>query len=152
MQMVRDLLERVGEEADSLGSAVTNRRIVLMADPAGIPHVEIRGLLLEGLHSWRQQVESSLVIDLLSTFTAEAGLRGPNLVEPGKGLRIIPGKLCGEPHVKDTRIETRVLRALNLRGFTAEQLAALYPELTGRDIESALSLERDLEQNVRAAA
>ncbi len=76
---------------------------------------------------------------------------GPDLVHPGKGLRIIPGKLSGEPHVDGTRIETGVLWALSERGFDVGGIVDLYPELTPATVRSAIALERRLHQNQRAA-
>lgn len=48
-------------------------------------------------------------VNLIRPFEVHAGLKGPDLVEPAKTLRIIPGKLSGEPHVVSTRIPTAML-------------------------------------------
>jgi uncharacterized protein (DUF433 family) len=91
------------------------------------------------------------MIDLLAPFQSLEGAKGPDLVRPGNGLRIIPGKLSGEPHVDGTRIETRVLWALRERGFEPHQIADLYSGLTAAAVRSALALEAQLSKNLLAA-
>ncbi len=72
---------------------------------------------------------------------------GPDLIKPRPGLRILPGKLSGEPHVAGTRILTAGLLALARRGYTFEEIRACYPELT----EPAVSEALDFEQSLAAA-
>jgi uncharacterized protein (DUF433 family) len=90
-------------------------------------------------------------IDLVRPFEAH-GLSGPDLVQPRPSLRILPGKLSGEPHVKETRIPTHMLAALHRRGFDKAQIIELYPPLRIESIEEALDLEVQLEHNLRAIA
>jgi uncharacterized protein (DUF433 family) len=151
MRHVRTLISEVEAEVGRLGEALSTRTLILRVDLGGVPYIEVAGRIVEGRHRWRQQVEPGIVIDLLSSFTAEGGLRGPDLVRPREGLRIIPGKLAGEPHIENTRIETRVLWTLNRRGYTPDQLHELYSDAPLDAIERALDLESQLEQNLRAA-
>jgi uncharacterized protein (DUF433 family) len=98
------------------------------------------------------QVVASEVIDLLAPFPTAEGLRGPDLVEPGAFVRIIPRKLSGAPHVVDTRVETLALHALELRGFSPERIARLYPSVPQPAIDDALQVERQLAENLLRAA
>ncbi len=85
--------------------------------------------------------------DILHSFSIEEGIVGPHLLAPAEGISIVPGKLAGEPHVRDTRIETRVLSALWERGFRLEALGAMYPDASGASIKRAIRLERQLRRN-----
>jgi uncharacterized protein (DUF433 family)/DNA-binding transcriptional MerR regulator len=91
-------------------------------------------------------------VDLVDSFESRAGLKAPNLVIPRPTLRIIPGKLSGEPHVVDTRIPTNILAGLARRGFSSEQLVELYPGLTLASIEDATALEEQLARNLHRVA
>lgn len=106
--------------------------------------VPLRGGWLQGLFDQH--------VDLIDTYQARSGLTAPNLVTPRPTLRIIPGKLSGEPHVADTRIETRVLAALGARGFDSARVLELYPILTEKNIDEALDLEEQLERALHPVA
>ncbi len=56
--------------------------------------------------------------------------------------------MSGSPHIIGTRVETRALAALCKDGYDAKQVADLYPYLTAEQIDEALDLERQLEQNL----
>ncbi len=90
-------------------------------------------------------------VDLVRPFEAH-GLHGPDLVQPRASLRIVPGKLSGEPHVEQTRIPTQMLAALSRRGFGPARIVDLYPALRIESVEEALDLERQLERNLQAVA
>ena len=47
---------------------------------------------------------------------------GPDLLEPRPLLRIIPGKLQGEPHLLGTRIASATIYTLHNSGYGAEQI------------------------------
>jgi uncharacterized protein (DUF433 family)/DNA-binding transcriptional MerR regulator len=70
----------------------------------------------------------------------------PDLLEPQPLLRIIPGKLHGEPHLLDTRIPSAAIYALHERGYTPQDLLAMYPEASEPAIKSAIDFERSLRQ------
>jgi uncharacterized protein (DUF433 family) len=94
------------------------------------------------------QVAAGDLLDLIAPFTTHEGLRGPDLYQPRAHLRIVPGKLSGSPHIIGTRVETRALAALCNDGYDARQVADLYPYLLAEQIDEALDLERQLEQNL----
>ena len=72
---------------------------------------------------------------------------GPHLLAPAEGISIVPGKLAGEPHVRDTRIETRVLSALwETRLPGCKSSGGLYPDASDASIKRAIRLERQLQR------
>lgn len=91
------------------------------------------------------------IVTLLGPFNTVCGIKGPDLRMPRPELRIVPGKLSGEPHVLNTRLETSAIAALQRRGFTTEQLGELYPFANLAAIEQAIDLEDQLEANAAAA-
>ena len=92
------------------------------------------------------------VLDVIAPFPTEPGMRGPDLREPRPHLRIVPGKLSGEPHVAETRLETQALAALARRGVSVTDILVLYPFVNRVAIEEALDLEEQLSKNVQLAA
>jgi uncharacterized protein (DUF433 family)/DNA-binding transcriptional MerR regulator len=68
----------------------------------------------------------------------------PDLLRPRPLLRIIPGKLHGEPHVRDTRVSTAVLYRLNEMGYPREQILAMYPSVSEDALIQAIELEQSL--------
>ncbi len=68
----------------------------------------------------------------------------PDLLQPRPLLRIIPGKLSGEPHVAGTRIPTQALFALHADGYSASQIRDMYPDASKDAIEQAIDLEESL--------
>jgi uncharacterized protein (DUF433 family) len=92
------------------------------------------------------------VLDVLAPFPTAPGVRGPDLRQPRPHLRIVPGKVSGEPHVSGTRLETQALAALAQRGVTVEDILKLYPFVSREAVEEALELEDQLLRNVQAAA
>lgn len=84
------------------------------------------------------------VLDVIAPFPTEPGMRGPDLREPRPHLRIVPGKLSGEPHVAETRLETQALAALARRGVSVADILVLYPFVVRAAVEEALDLEDQL--------
>jgi uncharacterized protein (DUF433 family)/DNA-binding transcriptional MerR regulator len=91
-------------------------------------------------------------VDLLDAFVSSAGVRAPNLVTPRPTIRIIPGKLSGEPHVVDTRIPTNVVAAMTSRGFDSLEIVRLYPSLTEENVREAIDLEDQLQAALHPVA
>lgn len=91
-------------------------------------------------------------IDLIEPFSTWEGTRGPNLQAPKPHLRIVPGKLSGSPHIVNTRIETIAVSALRERGLDHEKIHQLYPIVAPVAIAEAIELERQLSDNLKAAA
>jgi uncharacterized protein (DUF433 family) len=87
-------------------------------------------------------------IDLIAPFTTREGLRGPDLASPRPQLRIVPGRLSGSPHIVHTRLETRVLFALDRDGLDNAAILALYPYVTETQLAEAIDLERQLDANL----
>lgn len=69
---------------------------------------------------------------------------GPDLLEPRPLLRIIPGKLQGEPHLLDTRIASATIYTLHNSGYGTEQISAMYPEASPHALRQAIDLEQSL--------
>lgn len=92
-------------------------------------------------------------LNLLTEFQREQAV-GPDLRRPREHLRIVPGKLGGEPHLEGTRIATATIAALNERGFNEGRIVELYPHLRDHRsaIRNAIDLERQLASNLREVA
>ncbi|MBM2812726.1 MAG: hypothetical protein HW416_3485, partial [Chloroflexi bacterium] len=73
---------------------------------------------------------------------------GPDLFEPRPRLRIIPGKLQGEPHLLGTRIASATIYGLRAAEYSEYQILYLYPEATGEAVRDAIDLERSLDRRV----
>ena len=152
MARVRQFIAEVESAALDVGEAIGEHTLALRVDPAGLVHIERDGLLVEAGYDFNQRVATELVVDLLETFSCDSDVMGPNLMRPRPELRIIPGKLAGEPHVRDTRIETRVLAALRRRGLPPEAIVELYPGLSSDALDQSLDLEKQLDANLVVAA
>ncbi len=96
-----------------------------------------------------QRVQAE-VLDLVRPFETMRGIEGPDLLRPRPNLRIVPGKLSGEPHIERTRLETRALGALARRGVTNKNIYRLYPDVEPPHIEQGLDLEDQLTKNLAA--
>ena len=83
------------------------------------------------------------LLDLLGPF--EIGQdHGPDLIRPRSRLRIIPGKVSGEPHLENSRITTRAIHALYERMGDLGNVASLYPHVDYEALEQAVHLEHGL--------
>ena len=82
-------------------------------------------------------------LDLLGPFSVGEG-RGPHLIRPRPTLRIVPGKVSGEPHLLDTRITTKTLYALYKRFGDVKAVSKLYPDQPGQAVAEGISLEKEL--------
>lgn len=69
---------------------------------------------------------------------------GPDLLEPRPQIRIIPGKLHGEPHILGTRIATATIYALHEDGYSSGDIREMYPEANPHALEQAIDLELSL--------
>jgi uncharacterized protein (DUF433 family)/DNA-binding transcriptional MerR regulator len=81
--------------------------------------------------------------DLLGPFRVGEG-RGPDLIRPRPHLRIVPGKVSGEPHIAGSRITTQNIVALYRRFGAVDDVVGLYPDLQREAIAEAVDLETDL--------
>lgn len=82
-------------------------------------------------------------LDLLGPLRVGEG-KGPDLIRPRPHLRIVPGKVSGEPHVAGSRITTQAILALYRRFGAIEHVVVLYPDLDREAIAEAVELETDL--------
>ena len=82
-------------------------------------------------------------LDLLGRFEF-GGHRGPDLLRPRPSLRIIPGKVSGEPHLAGSRVTTQVVAALHRNIPDVERVAGLYPGIHARSVGEAIEFERSL--------
>lgn len=125
---------------------------VLFVDGAGNIYLK-RPEGVQTLNGQLQLGDESL-LDLVVPFATREGTRGPDLVRPRPELRILPGKLGGSPHVVGTRNETCAIAALDKDDFSTDGILSLYPYLTRAQIEQAVDLERQLDENLlhKAAA
>jgi uncharacterized protein (DUF433 family)/DNA-binding transcriptional MerR regulator len=69
---------------------------------------------------------------------------GPDLLVPRPLLRIVPGKLHGEPHLLNTRIPSATIFALHSDGFSDAEIARMYPDADAHAISEAIDLEETL--------
>ena len=136
---------------ESLGGRLMDESIVVEVDPSGrlhFSHGTTRRIELGGSF---QQLESG-TLDLVRPFELHVGMVGPDLVRPGETLRIIPGKLSGEPHIEATRIQTQAIGALDSRGLEPTTILELYPALELANVTNAIVLEKRLAENLRHEA
>jgi uncharacterized protein (DUF433 family) len=85
------------------------------------------------------QYELEDVIDLFAPYQ-----RGPDLRNPKPLLRIVPGKLSGEPHLQRSRIRSIEIAALARRGFSPRAIADMYGRKDVEPIHQAIELEQEL--------
>ncbi|HVL98668.1 MAG TPA: DUF433 domain-containing protein [Egibacteraceae bacterium] len=78
-------------------------------------------------------------LDLFAPFD-----RGVDLRVPRPRLRIVPGKVAGEPHLVGSRLTTRTVAGLAVRGLSVAQIAVLYPHEEPEALAEAVELERSL--------
>jgi len=71
------------------------------------------------------------------------GADGPDLRVPRPHLRIVPAKVTGEPHIEHSRVTTQTVAALASRGYSADQIAAMY-DLSPVAIRESIDLEQQL--------
>jgi uncharacterized protein (DUF433 family)/DNA-binding transcriptional MerR regulator len=88
-----------------------------------------------------RQIASPDILPLVAPY----GARGPDLLEPRPLLRIIPGKLHGEPHVLNTRIPSAALYSLHRSGYTDAQILEMYPDVSAEALRQAVDLEESLQ-------
>jgi uncharacterized protein (DUF433 family) len=143
MAQIRSELWRAAD----LGERLMDTGFSVEVDPAGRLHFgrgEAKWIELGG---GRRQYEAG-ALDLVRPFEIHIGIIGPDLVRPGETLRMIPGKLSGEPHIEETRIQTQAIGALDARGLDHGSIIELYPDLGVENVRAAITLERRLAENL----
>lgn len=137
-------VRRALHELEDLGldiwsSTFEGPRTPLRVDRSGRIYLET-GSTLE--NTFREGVLGD-TLNLLGPFQTQEGT-GPDLVRPRPHLRIVPGKVSGEPHLERSRITTQTIAALHDRVRSVEQVASYYPEMSLDAIREAVELERQL--------
>jgi uncharacterized protein (DUF433 family) len=84
------------------------------------------------------------LLDLFAPFSGSEGAGGPDLRRPRPRLRIVPGKVAGQPHLEGSRLTTVTVDALAAQGYGLADIIALYPREDPEGIAQALDLEHDL--------
>ncbi len=97
----------------------------------------------DGVVATRGQQGIGDFLDLLGPF-AVGQLQGPDLLRPRPSLRIIPGKLSGEPHLAGSRITTQAAAALYEHIPDVAQIADLYQGFDAGMFEQAIKFEHSL--------
>jgi uncharacterized protein (DUF433 family) len=143
MAQIRSELARAAE----LGERLMDTGFTVEVDPAGRLHFGTASAKWIELGGGHRQYEAG-ALDLIRPFGIHDGVIGPDLARPGATLRIIPGKLSGEPHVEETRIQTQAIGALEARGLDPESIIELYPDLDFDNVLAAITLERRLAENL----
>jgi uncharacterized protein (DUF433 family) len=153
VELPRTSMQRIRKEvwkAERLGERLLSDGMeVYVESPGRLVFGHNSGFFIE-LGQGASQSLFGETLNLVRAFEGTNGLRGPDLAAPRPTLRIVPGKLSGEPHVWGTRIVTIGLAVLRSRGFTSERVRELYPVLTDDNVAEAFELEEQLEANLHA--
>lgn len=147
MPAVRRALRALRDDLD-LGLWTEDLRPTVVIDPSGELYIVPQDTGPETLAGERP-LDPDL-FDLIAPLTTHAA-QGPDLHRPRPHLRIVPGKLSGSPHLAHTRIETVAIAALTDRGFSTDKVEKLYPHARPVALAEAVDLERQLNENLRAA-
>ena len=139
MNEVRRALEELRQMNLDIWDESQSEHTPLKVDPSGRIHVQYGDSVVT---TSRQQVMAGF-LDLLGPFDGPIA-KGPDLIRPRPLLRIIPGKVSGEPHLFDSRITTKTIAALHQRFGEVDKVAALYPHQQERAVVEAIDLERSL--------
>ncbi len=95
-----------------------------------------------------QYLERGLV-NLIGPFEGLEGTKGPDLAWPRPTDGADPSqKDLGRAAHAGTRLPTESISALADRGFTVDQLAAIYPFVGKESLRDSIDLEKQLKQNV----
>lgn len=138
MRQVRSALEQLDAAGVDLWSAgESGHSTPLCVDRSGT--VFIREGDSARSHAGQAALSDDL-LDVLGPFDSGDGW-GPDLRQPMPHLRIVPGKVSGEPHLAHSRLTTPSVAALAERGFSVEQIRRLYPDESAEALKEAIELE-----------
>ncbi len=124
-------LERAGYSREDLS------HILAVSADDGRLYLQLPGKTVRAQRG--QQVAMGQVLYLVAPYR-----NGPDLLQPRPLLRIIPGKLHGEPHIVGTRIPSLTIGALGQAGYTLEQIQGMYPDAPAAALSEAIDFERSL--------
>lgn len=134
MREVRKTLDQLGDAlwtVDEAGRAVPTIKVT---SAGRVISVDGPAETLSG-----QRVFDGDEFDLFGPFRT-----GPDLRVPRPRLRIVPGKVAGEPHLAHSRLITRDVAGLAARGFTLHEIGELYPTEDPDALREAIDLEDEL--------
>jgi DNA-binding transcriptional MerR regulator/uncharacterized protein (DUF433 family) len=141
MSAVREVLYQLEQEGVAIWTRVVEEDTSpILVDPSGRIHVRTRSGPVREL-SGQTVIEETL--NPLAPFSAD-GFSAPDLVRPRPDLRIIPGRVDGQPHLAGTRVSSLALAALDRRGFSLRAIQAMYPTEDPTAVVQAIDLEREL--------
>jgi uncharacterized protein (DUF433 family) len=141
MAMVREAFAEVERRGLPLWSGEgRSDTSAILVDHRGVVHIDDGGEVAE---IGGQRVLDGTLLNLLAPFQTQKAL-GPDLLRPRPNLRIVPGKVAGEPHLHGSRVTTLTIAVLNQRGFRLEMIADLYPNEDPAAIAEAIDLESQL--------
>jgi uncharacterized protein (DUF433 family)/DNA-binding transcriptional MerR regulator len=141
MRLIRQALA----ELDEQGIARDRLHEVLVVSHAGDLYFQLPGAPPVHAAPGRQ----AAMVEVLRPVRPYHG--APDLLEPRPLLRILPGKLHGEPHLLGTRITSVTVYALHAAGYTRAQIRTMYPEAQPEGLDQAVELEESLQERTRAA-
>lgn len=138
----RTTIEQIRAALSQLdGEEIPRHRLadLVVVSDAGQPLFRFEDRPLQTADAVRQTV----MTDVLHVTAPYLG-RGPDLLRPGPHLRIVPGKLSGEPHLEGTRLRTATLYALVRDGYPYDRILRMFPEATPALLGEAVHLEQKL--------
>lgn len=143
MNAVRRALAKLDQEGIDIWSIDDEggQSSSLLVDRLGRIHIAVAG----DVTTVGGQYAMPDVLDLLGPFDAsDGGTSGPDLRVPRPHLRIVPGKVSGEPHLVHSRLTTATVSSLADRGYDLEAIRRLYPDEDVDGLREAIDLERSL--------
>lgn len=137
-------VKRALAELDDLGFDIWSRDIPHASSPLRVDSTgRIYIVSVDRVETTHREGVLGETLDLLGPFNVGEG-HGPDLIRPRPHLRIIPGKVSGEPHLVDSRITTQAVAALFERFRDIGRVVALYPDLDEVAVVEAIEFEREL--------
>jgi uncharacterized protein (DUF433 family) len=140
MTEVRSALDQL-RQLDRLIWEPTSAQSPVVVDHRGVIHLRHEDGVLVNANGQIPLDEE--LLDPIRPFLV-AGLKGPDLLRPRPHLRIVPGKVSGEPHLVGSRLTSPTLAALSRRGFPITRIVQMYPHESQAGIEEAIELEQEI--------
>lgn len=131
---VRRMLDQLGDELWMVDQRGRDVPTIKVTRSGGVIKTASPAELLSG-----QRVFEGDAFDLFAPFDT-----APDLRVPREHLRIVPGKVAGEPHLAHSRLTTRNVAGLARRGFTPSEIRELYPGEDPDALREAIDLEVSL--------
>jgi uncharacterized protein (DUF433 family) len=132
------VLALVGE-IDQLGLADVPLKDLVLVSARGEPYIALDGVVFCADRG--RQIGAGEFLYLVRPFD----VTGPDLLIPRPTLRIIPGKVSGQPHVANTRIPSLSVYALSQSGYGVRDILTMLPDLTEGAVTESVDLEESLQ-------